>query len=232
MRPRWKTIVAAVAVMFVATGVSYAQAVKLEFKDGRVDLSAQNVPAGAILAEWARLGGTNIVGADRITAGPMTIELTGVTEREALDIILREVPGYMVAARQADTAGASRFDRIMVVAVTAMPRPAAPPTFSTVPPPNAGAGDVATAEQEALRRADELRAREDAARRGAAIVTPGVTVQGGAPSPFAEPPAPRTEPPPSAIPGNPFMPTPGSPTPGTISPVPQQQPQNPPRPVQ
>lgn len=228
-------LVAAAALLLLAAGVSSAQGVKLEFVDGRVNLSAQGVPARVILAEWARLGGTTIVGGDRIAGGPVSLELMGVTEREALDVLLREVPGYMLAARQQPVAGRSRFDRIMVVPTTATPpRPPAAPAFTSAPPPAFGNGnddgpadDTARLREEAVRAQDALRRAQEATR----VVNPAVTAQPGAPPPFeTSPPRPAAPPPP--VPGNPFMPTPGSSTPGTIAPVPQPQPQNQPRPVQ
>ena len=120
MRSSSRITIAAIALLLV-NGVASAQGVKLEFAEGKVNLSAQNATARAILAEWARLGGTTIVGADRMIGGPISLELSGVTEREALDIILRDVSGYMLAARQTSVAGASRFDRILVMPTTAQP---------------------------------------------------------------------------------------------------------------
>ena len=247
-----KHLLAAAGVLLVTAGVSSAQ-VKIQFTpDGRVTLSAQNVPVRTILAEWARLGGTTIVNGDRVLGGPLTLELAGVTERQALDVILREVPGYMLALRDTAAPGQSQFGRIMVVPVTATPRPAAAATFSA-PTPAFSSGppaqdDFAVAErveQEAARRAEDLaqRAREaaEAVRRlneqqqnRTGIVSPGIVTT--APPPFAGPEyqqRPAT-PPPGPTPGNPFMPTAGSATPGTIAPVPQQQQQqqNQPRPVQ
>jgi hypothetical protein len=67
---------------------------------------------------------------------PLTLELEGVTEREALDIILRGVSGYMLAAREPGGAGASMFDRIMILPTSAAPRnpPASPaPILSNAP---------------------------------------------------------------------------------------------------
>jgi hypothetical protein len=223
-------------VLLLAPGSTSAQGVKLQFANGMVNLSAQNATARAVLAEWARLGGTTIVGGERMTGGPLTIELAGVTERQALEILLRDVPGYMVAARQDVTTGASRFDRIMVVPTTAAPTPAA--TFTSAPPafaPNNAARDRDDdfEELEEVRRQElAQRAREAAEARRIAeqnrvigVVTPAVTARPGIPSRFSEAEAEAARPgtpPPGPTPGNPFAPTPGSPTPGTIAPVPQQ----------
>src|SRR5687768_3548900 len=67
-------------------------AIKLEFKDGQVTLRARNAPVRAILTEWARVGGATIVNGDRVTGAPVTLEVTGMPEQQALDIVLRGVP--------------------------------------------------------------------------------------------------------------------------------------------
>ena len=87
-------------------------------------LSAQNAPVRAILAEWARLGGATIVNGDRVVGPPVTLELTGVPERQALDIVLRSVAGYMLAPRRAGSIGASMFDRILILPTSVAPQAA------------------------------------------------------------------------------------------------------------
>jgi hypothetical protein len=97
-----------------------AQQVHLQIHNGRVTLDATNAPARQILAEWARVGGTKVVGADKITGAPLTLKLVDTPERQALDIILRNVAGFIAAPRAArDTAGASAYDRILVMATSA-----------------------------------------------------------------------------------------------------------------
>ena len=103
-----------------------AQQLTLELKDGRVTLEANAVPVRLILAEWARVGGTKIVGGDKITGAPVTLHIANMPERQALDIILRNVAGFMAAPRLASaTPGASAYDRIMILATTSAPAPAA-----------------------------------------------------------------------------------------------------------
>ena len=80
----------------------------------------------AILQEWARLGGATIVNGDRVTGPPVTLELTGVPERQALDIVLRSVAGYIVAPRPVGSQGVSAFDRIMILPTSVAPRAPAP----------------------------------------------------------------------------------------------------------
>jgi hypothetical protein len=128
---QFKLFAAAVAVVGCA-GLVQAQSPLLQISAGRVTLHAQNVPVRTILAEWARVGGARIVNGDRVAGAPVTLDLEGVPERQALDIILRGVSGYVVAARELGAPGASMYDRIMILPTSVAPRnptPAAAPVF-------------------------------------------------------------------------------------------------------
>jgi hypothetical protein len=116
----------AVAFLLVALAAPGQQPVQLQFQEGRVTLRAQNAPVRAILAEWARLGGATIVNGDRVTGPPLTLELSGVPERQALDIVLRAVAGYMLAPRRAGASGASAFDRILILPTSVAPQNPSP----------------------------------------------------------------------------------------------------------
>ena len=56
-----------------------------------MSLDAAAVPVRTILSEWGRLGGTKVVGAERIAGAPLTIHLENVTEAQALEVVLRNV---------------------------------------------------------------------------------------------------------------------------------------------
>jgi hypothetical protein len=119
----FRVIAAAVLLLAVwAAPAAAQQSIKLEFKDGRVSLNAQNAQLRAILGEWARLGGATIVNGDRVTGAPVTLELTAVPERQALDTLLRSVAAYMLAPRRAGSVGPSTFDRILILPTSAAPR--------------------------------------------------------------------------------------------------------------
>ena len=81
--------------------------VRIEFADGHVTIKAENAPLRAILAEWARQGGTRMVNAERVTSAPVTLDLTNAPERQALDILLRGVAGYMIGPRETSAADAA-----------------------------------------------------------------------------------------------------------------------------
>ncbi len=108
----------------IAVPVSAQQPLTLDFQNGLVTVEATNVPLRTILTEWERRGGTKIVGAERITASPLTVKLVNVAEAKALDVILLSVAGYMAAPRSVPGAGPSMYDRILVMA-TSTPAPAA-----------------------------------------------------------------------------------------------------------
>jgi hypothetical protein len=106
-----------------------------------------------ILAEWSRIGQTKIVNAERIPGGPITIQLTNVSEEQALDVLLRSVSGYVAAPRSGNAANLSQFDRIIVMptstapkspaVVTTQPATVAQSPFGApgVPPPSANSDD-------------------------------------------------------------------------------------------
>jgi hypothetical protein len=234
------------ALVLAHAGLASAQAVKLEFANGLVNLSASNAPVRAILAEWTRLGGTTIVNADRVTGAPVTLEVQGQSERYVLDLVLRGVAGYMIAARETVGRGASRFDRVMILPTSTAPRPTASTaaTFSPAPRPipddfDDDADDdvdittLRQRDQEAVRRAEELARQRMLEQANRVSGQPVINGEIGAPTirqgtPFL-PPQPQPQQPPPVQPGanrapsNPFAPLPGSSRPGEVTPVPQQE---------
>jgi hypothetical protein len=116
-----KFLCSAVALVLMSALPAQAQQLTLQINGGRVTLDAVNVPARQILAEWARIGGTKVVGAEKITGTPLTLKFVDMPERQALDIILRNVAGFMAAPRQASAApGASAYDRILIMATSSV----------------------------------------------------------------------------------------------------------------
>ena len=132
---RFRIVIASVVVLLGCAVSASAQAVSLQFNNGRVTLNAQNAPVRTILTEWSRLGGTRIINGDRVGGAPVTLELTDVPEREALDVLLRSVAGYVVTQREG-TVGASALGGVVILATSSAPRLQAPVTFgaATVAP--------------------------------------------------------------------------------------------------
>lgn len=119
--------VTALALLLLALPAS-AQQLSLEIRDGLVTLQATNATVRQILAEWARVGGTRVVGGDRVTGAPLTLSLEGVPEAKALDIVLRGAAGYMAAARPVPGTGRSGYDRILILATSTPPAGGGPAT--------------------------------------------------------------------------------------------------------
>ena len=219
--------------------VAAAQApLQLQISNGRVTLHAQNVPVRTILAEWSKLGGVKVINGDAVAGVPLTLDLEGVPERQALAIILRSVSGYVLAARQPGGAGASMYDRIMILPTSAAPRNPPPAVAGTAP------GIIRPV---APRQADDQNADDQDAAQGNDGVPLGRPVPiprpvvGGAPvaapgnPPFVPPVAvvpdgePQQPPPLVVTPANPFgLPAGSSTRPGVIAPPPPAQPPRPP----
>jgi hypothetical protein len=132
---RLAIIAALVASSAAFAAPARAQSVRLEFHDGLVTVVAQNAPLRSILAEWSRLGGTKIVNGDRVPGGPVTIELTNVPERQAIDVLLRGASGYLIGPQLPAATGRSSFDSVLILPTSTAPRPAtAPPGFAPPQP--------------------------------------------------------------------------------------------------
>lgn len=122
-----------VALAFAFAAPAAAQQLTVAFNDGLVTIDATSVPVRTILNEWAKKGGTKVVGVERVTGAPLTVKLVDVPESKALEVILRSVAGYMAAPRSTGT-GSSMYDRILVMATSSAPPPAA--AAPTRPQPN------------------------------------------------------------------------------------------------
>ena len=232
---QFRIALACAAMLLGVAATSSAQAVSLQFNDGRVSLNAQNAPVRAILFEWARLGGTRIVNGERLGGAPVTLELTDVPERAALDVLLRSAAGYVVTARQ-EPGGPSTLGGVIILATTSAPRTQAPVTFG------------ATTVQQQQQRPIPEDAAEERAGVIAAPVLPGVPTPPAVPGPSvvrvgpnglpqnglqpgqtpfgqqpesAQPPAQTTP----ARPATTLQTLPGTSRPGEITPPPPAQPQ-------
>jgi hypothetical protein len=222
-----RTAVAGIFLLACTVHASAQSDVTVRFEDGQVTLSARNAPLRTILAEWSRVGGSRIVNAERIAGQPLTLELTNMSERDALNVLLRSVSGYIVAPRAETIAGRSSFDRIFILPTSAPVR-AAPAVTATTPPAMnpvvfvPGAPDGAAEGPDGLPRTAPIQQNSqqvqqqlrEAAERAAALRDATEAAD-----PVDEPAAPG----PGATPASPFGGVQGSTRPGEISPVPQQQ---------
>lgn len=225
-----------VIALLLSTAVpSTAQQLKLAFNDGLVTVDATAVPVRNILTEWGSKGGTKIVGAERISGAPLTLQLIDVPEAKALEIILRSVAGYMAAPRH-DDGGASMYDRILVMATStppaAAPRPQqtqlAPGTQRFVPSRPEPAEDPAEEEDRNPPNPPVFTFPQQGQQFPGAPPFPANAPQNGQPTMIVNPAtgAPQTITMPPGMqptPGYPSVPV-GSPVPGTINAPPPAQP--------
>jgi hypothetical protein len=131
MQKLFRCLLATAAIIGVAVSADAGE-LTVTIADGKATILAKDVPVRQILAEWARVGGTRMVNAEKIPGGPVTLQLVEVPEKEALDLLLRSAAGYLAAPRQPGTIGSSQYDRVMILATS---RPPANPAPSTQPRP-------------------------------------------------------------------------------------------------
>jgi len=126
--------VALSAVLCVPSVPAAAGELRLSIANGRVTIVAQDVTIRQILDEWGRVGQTKVVGAERLTGPAVTLELHDVPEGRALESLLRSASGY-IAKPRSGTAGASSYDRILIMPTSRPPAmSAAPPSFNNPRP--------------------------------------------------------------------------------------------------
>ncbi len=110
--------VAALVVWLSTAAIAGAAGkVQLTIDDGRVWLVTRGATVAEILSEWARVGGTRIDNAASVSGGPVDLELAGVPEEQALQVLLRDA-NVVVTGRPANAAPgahASRIERILIV---------------------------------------------------------------------------------------------------------------------
>ena len=179
-----------------------AQQLTLTFNNGLVTVDAASVPVRTILNEWAKRGGTKVVGVERISGAPLTVKLIDVPEAQALEVLLRSVAGYMAAPRSTGE-GASVYDRILVMATSSAPAPAT----AARPPanPNAMPGTQRFVPPQRQPADDEERAEEDPNPPNPPVFTfPGAPGQNGQPGAFVNQP-------PGNMNGQPMQPMNGQP---------------------
>jgi hypothetical protein len=233
----FRVVLIGAAISLLAGSAAFAD-VQLTIQNGRVSLVARDATVRQILTEWARIGQTKIVNVERIPGGPVTLELTNVSESEALDVLLRSVSGYMAAPRETAVASLSQFDRIVVMPTSAAPRQATP-----APPPTPVFQQTQLPQPPVDDDADDDRPATNVVvpgqNRGPVFNTfpqpqivnpqtaPVMPIPGVAPNyyPPAGPAVPGTQPaPPSTSPTSPFG---GVAVPGMVVPTPQQPVQQP-----
>lgn len=120
---RTRTTVALGAAAWLLAVSTAGADVRLTMENGRVSLVAKDATLRQILAEWARVGQAKVVNAEGIPNGqPLSLELSNVSEQQALDVLLRSASGYLLAPRATLSPNLSRFDRVIVMPPSVAPR--------------------------------------------------------------------------------------------------------------
>jgi hypothetical protein len=131
--------IAASAFLFSGTPLDAVSRVEIAIQNGRLFLTASNATIPEIFEAWARIGQTIIVNGDKVTGPPLTIQLLGVPEEQALEVLLRNASGYLAVNRQMASTDRSHFERIVILPTSSGTRTAVMPALpaSTPPPPSA-----------------------------------------------------------------------------------------------
>src|SRR5262245_59535917 len=72
MRKQILCLVGVLSILGTAASVS-AGDLSVKIADGRATIIAKDVPVRQILAEWAKVGDTKLVNAERVAGGPVTL---------------------------------------------------------------------------------------------------------------------------------------------------------------
>jgi hypothetical protein len=124
------------AALFVAVSTvafsTDAAAQMLAFDRGRVTVNAAAVAPSALLAEWARVGQTEVVNLERVAGPAVTITAAGLPEAKLLELILGGA-NYVVVARGEPwpSPNVSSFKRILIATSAGV---AVPAKGATTPP--------------------------------------------------------------------------------------------------
>jgi hypothetical protein len=117
-----------------------AQDLSLTLDGGAVTLHATNVTVDEILARWSKTTGLTVVSQNGHGSDvPVTVHVSGVTEREALGLVLRSLSGYIMGERRDPQTGAVSIDRLVILPDSAARASEAPALARRWPVPAAPA---------------------------------------------------------------------------------------------
>ena len=108
----------ATILLLTVPSIAFAGELRLIFNNGRVTLTARDVPLREILAEWERVGDTRVVNPGTAPGTFVTLEFADFPEARALEILLREEAGYFASERSNPSESSSRFTRIVIMPAT------------------------------------------------------------------------------------------------------------------
>jgi hypothetical protein len=130
------TLVFSAVLGLIAAGDAAAQKLTLRVEQGLVTLDAENVSIDEILARWNSITGLNVVSKNgRGSDIPVTVRISGMPERDALALVLRDLSGYIMGERRDPRTGVVSIDRVMILPDSAAQASAPPPRVATPPVP-------------------------------------------------------------------------------------------------
>jgi hypothetical protein len=107
---------ATLCLLALLSHTATAQSLSLRLDAGAVTLHATNVTVDEILARWAKTTGLTVVSQNGHGSDiPITLDLLGVPERDALRLILRDLSGYIMGEKVDPLTGAVRIDRLVIL---------------------------------------------------------------------------------------------------------------------
>jgi hypothetical protein len=100
----------------LAAGDAAAQKLSLHIDKGLVTLDADNVTVDEVLARWVDTTGLNLISKGGLGSDiPVSLHLEGVSERQALAMVLRDLSGYIMGERLNPFTGVVTIDRLMIL---------------------------------------------------------------------------------------------------------------------
>ena len=109
--------------------------VSLVLDERGVTLDARDATLREVLSEWERVGGMKVLNAEVLGERRVTLQLNAVAEREALDIVLRDLAGYVLGLRAASANALSEFGTLVLAVAGGQaprgPSPILPPPITT-----------------------------------------------------------------------------------------------------
>lgn len=126
-----KVLLVSLATLSLLAGLSHsatAQSLSLRLDGGAVTLHAANVTVDEILARWSKTTGLTVVSQNGHGSDiPVTLDLSGVPERDALRLVLRDLSGYIMGEKRDPLTGAVRIDRLVILPDSAARAPEVQP---------------------------------------------------------------------------------------------------------
>jgi len=142
-----------------------AENIELSFDKGRVTIITSEIPLDKILIEWARLGNTNFINADSISSRLISVTLIDVEEAKALEVLLREVAGYLFAPRPLRKTGLSIYDRVFLMSPDNVSTLGFPPQDQSTEEPSSSNAQLESVEDIEQEGFDDLELLEQLSNR-------------------------------------------------------------------